>query len=114
MELFSHDSNQLANYRLTALTQTPVSQYTNLPPLKKVEKITDFWGSRKDKINRDIIKGGLDYTGSKLIDIKSQRLANLPKQLRGFDNGVFVQRKGNYTSVLQHLISSDISVAYDN
>ena len=70
MDLFSQDSAQLANYRLTALTQT-ASQYTSLPPLKKVEKITDFWGDRKAKMNREVIKGGFDYTGSKLIELQS-------------------------------------------
>jgi len=77
-----------------------------LPPLKKIEKITDFFNNRQTKIERNIIKGGFDFTGSKLIQIQSQRLANLPKQLRGFDNGISVNRKFDY-SVIKAIMHKD-------
>lgn len=83
-----------------------MSSMSGVPKFKKIEKITDLFDASYLK-RQNNQKERLDYLHSDLIQVKDLRLANLPKQLRGFENGVFIQRRGNFSSVLNHFIHKD-------
>ena len=71
--------NSFDELKFAALAQTPTSHASSLPPLKKYENITDFFTSKNNKLKASPKVGGFDYTGSKLMEIYSQRMAGLPK-----------------------------------